>query len=143
MRSLATASSFILSCLVNVFRIESRAIARTPESNDDVRTIFTRVETASGMSCITLSLAAARISPRQKIVALERVSTGQKCECAMAILFLFGVFVCFKCSDFLEECGDGVKEDSPVSALKNVSKTSSQTISEDVSNGWSRQRQKV
>lgn len=61
----------------------------------------------------------------------------------MVILFLFSVFVCFERSDLLEEGGNGVEEDSPVSALEDISKTSPQTIPEDVSNGRSRQRQKV
>lgn len=137
--SLAIDSSFMRSCLANIFRVESRAIARTPGSNDDVLTTFISVETASGMSCITLSLAAARISPRQNIVALDCVSNLKKSTGdVMFILFLFSVFVCFERSDLWEEGGNGVEEDSPVSALEDISKTSPQTILEDVSNGRSR-----
>jgi len=56
----------------------------------------------------------------------------------MGILLLFSVFICFECRAFLEECGDGIEENSPVSALEDGAKASPHTISEDMANGRSR-----
>jgi hypothetical protein len=129
-RSLATPSSFKEVCLMSIFLKEPKARARSPLSDEEVLITLINVDTISGINCMILSLAAARIAPRQETVALRNISDATMRLRMGVVLFLSGVLIDAKLTDFQEQGGNCVEERLPVSSFEDIEKTSSQASPE-------------